>query len=378
MTDTTLQNTQLNFILELICNNLQITERQYASAEEKYKAVGKWLSASDSQLRIYEPIIFSQGSFRIGTTVKPLARDEYDIDLVCQLQKDVEITDPMELLENVYQRIKSKAIYKPPISEKKNRCIRINYKGDFHLDILPAKPDPHAGTNCLLVPDKNSRSWKASNPAGYAEWFDNRARIPIKLLEKARVEPLPRYEKLSDKLPLQQTVQLLKRWRDIAFKDMEDSAPVSIVITTLAGRNYNKELLVAEALTNVLSGITQEAKGPGGLIIVMNPTNNKECLSEKWMENKKGYYAFVDKITKFKQEWNQLFAVRNMADLANRLEKMFGEKIVKLSIKKYGEGIEALRRNKKLGVDKKTGIITALSTASVPIKPNTFYGKKKV
>jgi len=378
MINITQQNTQLNFILELICNNLQITESQHASAEEKYKTIGKWLSASDSQLHMYEPVIFSQGSFRIGTTVKPLAKNEYDIDLVCQLQKDIAITDPMELLEKVYQRIKSNATYKSPISEKKNRCIRINYKGDFHLDILPAKPDPHAGTNCLLVPDKSSRSWKASNPAGYAEWFDDRARVSIEFLEKARIEPLPRYEKLSDKLPLQQTVQLLKRWRDIAFKDIEDSAPVSIVLTTLAGRNYNKELLVTEALTAVLCGISQEAKKPGGLVIVTNPTNSKECLSEKWMEDKKGYYAFVDRITEFKQELDELFTIKSMTDIVNRLEKLFGEKIVKLAIKKYGENIEELRKNGKLGVDKKTGIITTLGAASVPIKPNTFYGSKKI
>ena len=67
--------------------------------------------------------------------------------------------------------------------------------------------------------------------------------------------------------------------------------------------------------------------------------------------------------------WQQL---KNMSELTTCLEKLFGEKIIKPAIKKYGEDVEILRQNGKLRVDKKTGIITTLGAASLPIKPNTF------
>ena len=248
-------NLQLAYILELICNKLQITPTQYSLAKEKYGAVGSWLGAKESSLYKYAPTIYPQGSFRIGTTVKPIGREEYDVDLVCQLLNDSGIVDPMKLLDDVYDRIISNEAYKPPIAEKKNRCVCINYKGNFHLDILPARSDPQEDKNHILVPDKKTREWKASNPVGYADWFEDIARVPIKLLETARVEPLPRYESLNDKLPLQQTVQLLKRWGSLTFKDNDDYLPPSIVLTTLSAQKYNKELMVTMALSNILSSI---------------------------------------------------------------------------------------------------------------------------
>lgn len=364
----------LSYILEIICNKLQISNEQHASAEEKYSAVGKWLAASDSPLYNFQPLIFPQGSFRIGTTVKPITDDDYDIDLVCHLQKDGSIIDPMALLESVYQRIKANKIYEP-ITEKKNRCVCINYKGNFHLDILPARSDPSGGPDNLLVPDRDTQNWKASNPKGYAVWFESVAQVKIELLERARIEPLPRYEKLNDKLPLQQTVQLIKRWRDIAFTKKEDFAPPSIVLTTLAGSNYTRALLVVDALTGVMDGIIRQIDSKTGPLVVLNPSNSKENLSEKWFEDATSYSLFVKLFKEFKQQWIDLLNARGMADISSRLEKLFGEKVVGLAIKEYAQTYGAMRDSGKLGVDKQTGILSGLGAATVAIKKNTFYGK---
>lgn len=367
-------NVHLSYILEIICNKLQITNEQHGSAEEKYTAVGKWLADSDSPLYNFQPIIFPQGSFIIGTTVKPLVNDEYDIDLVCHLQRDGTITDPMALLEAVYKRIKDNKIYEP-ISEKKNRCVRINYKGNFHLDILPARSDPSGGLNYLLVPDRDTQNWKASNPKGYAEWFEDVARVRIELLEKARIEPLPQYENLSDKLPLQQTVQLLKRWRDIAFSGKDDLSPPSIVLTTLTGKNYGKELLITESLTNIINDIINEINSSRGPLVVLNPSNPKECLTEKWKEDITTYNLFVKSFKEFKQKWEELSQVSGISEISLRLEKLFGEKVVKPAVKEYAQTFESLRQSSKLGVDKKTGILSSISPGVIPIKKNTFYGR---
>jgi len=368
-----LSNNQLAYVLELICNRLQITPTQYALAEEKYKAVGNWLGAEDSPLYKYQPIIYPQGSFRIRTTVRPLGREEYDVDLVCQLLDDASIEDPMKLLDDVYDRIISNDLYKPPIAEKKNRCVCINYKGDFHLDILPARSDPQGDRNHILVPDKKTKEWKASNPIGYADWFEEKARVIIKLLEAARVEPLPRYQTLSDKLPLQQTVQLFKRWSRLAFKDDDDSMPPSIVLTTLAARNYKKELLVTAALSGVLDGILLETRNSTGPLVVLNPTNEKECLSEKWIENPKRYNKFSDALVLFKKEWDSLFLGGGMPLISAKLGKLFGEDVVRLSVNDFANEMQSKRKTEVLGIDK-SGILTGLGSAVVKVKPNTFYG----
>lgn len=367
-------NLQLAYILELICNKLQITPTQYSLAKEKYEAVGSWLGARESSLYKYTPAIYPQGSFRIGTTVKPIDREEYDVDLVCQLLNDSDITDPMKLLDDVYNRIISNEMYKPPIAKKKNRCVCINYKGNFHLDILPARSDPQGQKNHILVPDKKTKEWKASNPIGYADWFEDIARVPIKLLEAARVEPLPRYQFLNDKLPLQQTVQLLKRWASLVFKDNDDYLPPSIVLTTLSARKYNKELMVTMALSNILLGILEEARVTPGQIIVLNPTNPKECLSEKWVENPKRYSAFIEALTQFKKEWDSLFQGGGVHLVSSKLGRLFGEEVVNVSIADFGRDMQAKRKSGTIGINK-SGILTGLSAAVTSIKPNTFYGE---
>lgn len=363
----------LAHILELICNNLQITSAQYLMAKEKYEAVGNWLGTKDSLLYKYAPAIYPQGSFRIGTTVKPIGRDEYDVDLVCQLLNDGSVVDPMKLLNDVYERIISNELYKPPIAEKKNRCVCINYKGNFHLDILPARSDPHGGENHILVPDRKTREWTPSNPIGYAEWFEEKATVPIKLLEAARIEPLPKYDSLSNKLPLRQAVQLLKRWNNVTFKDKEDYLAPSIVLTTLAANKYNKELLITHALPNVISGILAEARTTSGPIVVWNPKNQKECLSEKWLEKPDKYHAFIKALTQLKKEWDDLFRISGMPAIASKLNKLFGEDIVRVSVTDFGKALQASRTSGVLGINK-TGTLTGMATGITSIKPNTFYG----
>ncbi len=366
-------NLHLAYILELICDRLQITATQHNLAEEKYRAVGNWLRAKESPLYRYEPVIYPQGSFRIGTTVRPIGREEYDVDLVCQLLNDGSIIDPMKLLNDVYAHIVSNDMYKPPVSEKKNRCVCINYKGSFHLDILPARSDPHGDRNHILVPDKKNRQWMASNPIGYAEWFESRARVLIKLLENARIEPLPHYETLRDKLPLQQTVQLLKRWNRLVFKDNDDYLTPSIVLTTLAANKYNKEPLVTMALSNVIDGILEEALVTSGPIMVLNPTNLKECLSEKWIENSDRYRSFIKALEQFKKEWSAIFHVSGVHNIAAGLSRLFGEDVVKESVKDFGKAIQANRKAEAIGINR-SGTLTGLGAAITAIKPNTFYG----
>ena len=77
---------ELDGILEAVCQELELTETQRKSAEEKYNAVGKWLNAGGIII-IYDPDISAQGLIMIGTTVRPIGRIEFDFDLLCKLAK---------------------------------------------------------------------------------------------------------------------------------------------------------------------------------------------------------------------------------------------------------------------------------------------------
>ena len=71
-------------LLDQLCQQIEITETQYQTAKARYEAVGSWLSGSSSPY-LDQAHIYPQGSVALGTTIKPLASNEFDVDLVCHL-----------------------------------------------------------------------------------------------------------------------------------------------------------------------------------------------------------------------------------------------------------------------------------------------------
>jgi hypothetical protein len=366
-------STQLDDLLARICGKLQISPTQFRLAETRYHAIGDWLAANGSPLAIYKPQIYSQGSLRIGTTVKPLLTQEYDLDLVCEIKSThLQFANPIELLNLVEARLRQHDTYKKMLV-RKNRCIRLDYANEFHLDILPACPDPASGSTCVVVPDRTAQCWKPSNPRGYAGWFDAVAGdIQVKAIRMA--EPLPDQVAAEDMVVLKLTVQLLKRWRDLSFARNLDVAPISIVLTTLAGHFYRRQDSVNEALTGILDGIVS-AIPVSGRLRVCNPSNEKEDLTERWDRHPEAYRAFVKGITEFASQWRRVNAQRGIPQISSFLEHLFGESLAKNVIGEQAQFIEAERKASRLSVSSASGgIVSAATPNSTPLRHNTFYG----
>ena len=51
---------------------LDIPDDLHEAASLKYEEVGVWLASETSSLVTYAPDIYPQGSFRLGTVVKPI------------------------------------------------------------------------------------------------------------------------------------------------------------------------------------------------------------------------------------------------------------------------------------------------------------------
>lgn len=370
-----------DIFLEQICGKLQISETQYLNAETHYKAIGEWLDDSKSFLSKYKPVIYPQGSLRLGTTVKPLNRHEYDLDIVCEF-KELDwktVNDPLVLLEAIKTRLSEHGIYKTML-EPKNRCIRVNYKSNFHLDILPACPDYDLGNNCLKVPDRkaansNEIGWKESNPLGYAEWFESRTHL---VLTRDSVEPFVPQIAIENHPILKKVVQLIKRRRDIVFANKIDQAPISIVLTTLAATHYRSQSSLFYTIKYILDGIVNSlfaAFMKNQRIIVLNPANNQENLSERWDKDEKLYHKFVEWVIKFQEEWKELETKKDI-ELVNYLKYLFGEQPVKEIILDRAKEVSQKRLENDLGIIPTTGAIVTLSGGNtVPIPKNTFYGK---
>ncbi len=58
-------------LLEDLAAELEIPDSRYEAAERSYRAVGEWLERPESTIRRFRPRIYPQGSFRLGTVIKP-------------------------------------------------------------------------------------------------------------------------------------------------------------------------------------------------------------------------------------------------------------------------------------------------------------------
>src|SRR5436190_295449 len=93
----------LDDLLHRLCIGLQLSPTDYKLAVEHYQAIGRYLQAEGSPIAKYDPDIYPQGSLRIGTTVKPRGRQEFDLDLVCELlglKADI-CGNPVKLLTDI-------------------------------------------------------------------------------------------------------------------------------------------------------------------------------------------------------------------------------------------------------------------------------------
>jgi len=351
-------------IIEALVAALEIPPGAYDKAHERYKDLGTWFC--EGPLKDNKPRIYAQGSFRLGTVIRPLNEDEsYDLDVGCRLEAG--ITKHTHTQENLKTLIgdeveayrKARQIKKE--LEEKHRCWCLEYADElrFSEDIVPSIPEEmtkqaslaeamvkhglarglaedvsHHSGNITDNRQANYRyidsNWQISNSEGYAKWFESRMEIAAGLMEKvaimakqAKVEKLPAWKW---KTPLQKAIQLLKRHRDSLFAKNPDSKPISIIITTLAAAAYRGEENTTSALERILADMDRYILPTPPC--VPNPVNPSEDFADKWRKPK---YANLNLEGNFHSWLKQA-----RADFQNT-EKLNSEELIqKFTVQKFG------------------------------------------
>lgn len=352
------QRTTLSELLRYIADSLDISESHYRRAEERYQAIGRWLERDESIIASVASIVYPQGSFRLGTVIKPITdAEEYDIDLVCELSLTKDQISQKQLKDWVGHEIKSYAranSMKSP-AEESRRCWRLNYADEakFHMDVLPSIPDGDAfrallesralsndwvdhaiaiTDNTLPNYDRLDNDWPRSNPKGYAVWFKAcmKAQFDAQLILlaesiKAEVEDVPEYKV---KTPLQRAVQILKRHRDIMFVDDQDDKPISIIITTLAAHAYDSESDLLEALINIVSNMPHYIQTRDGTAWIPNPVDPLENFADKWQEYPTREKNFRKWLREVRNDLDEALQAEGIKAVGESLESHLGERAV--------------------------------------------------
>ncbi len=358
----------LSLLLGEVCDALQLTETQHDSAVQKYTAVGNWIGGSGSPLESLATAIYPQGSMALGTTVRPINEGEYDLDLIFEVTRAQ--LSPVDLHRLIERRLRDHQLYAPRlVSPCPPRCIRLAYAGDFHLDIVPARTALGNGGTAIEVPDRELRCWIPNNPKGYAEWFEESCGRRL-LMEKAGPQDVPPQVPSDQKPPLKGAVQLWKRQRDVVFGDAK-GAPTSILLTTLAGKFYDGEARIADALLTVLARTDLYVRSQlPNRIVVTNPTNVAEDLCDRFSDEE--YDAFTKWVSSFSQAAQTLTHTQGLEKIAAVLKTLFGESLTTKVVKSYMEKLASDRQSANLRYAR-SGLITGTAAAAA-VPRHTFYG----
>jgi SMODS domain-containing protein len=363
----------LDYLLKQIIEDLQLTPTQYKEAVEHYEAVGRYLEHQGSPLAHLQPVIFPQGSMALQTTVKPIGRQEHDLDLVSQTLPSGR--DPMWLYETTYAWLAANPQY-APILERYKRCIRLSYAQKFHLDVVPAEPDQRRPVPCILVPDCNILDWTPSNPLGYIGWFQSRAILRIVEGRVRAMAPVPAQQTAEDKAALVIAVQVIKRRRDWAFREDIDHAPRSVLLTTLAGLHYGGQESVIEAIAAILAATEAaiDAAAPDRIVVV-NPTNPDESFTEAF--NEISYRKFTNFVRVFRREIADLLSVvGGFPALTGQLTAMFGSEPAEKAVLAWGKRLHEARSGAlRFSAAGGLAVGSDISKATQGVPRNNFYGE---
>lgn len=377
-------------ILDEIGEALDLTETQFERARQSYNAVGEWISGSDDPILV-KTLVYLQGSSALGTAVKPIGRDEFDVDLICFCAAVSVGISPAQLKAAVGDRLREHKTYAPILEEKK-RCWRLNYKGDFHLDLSPTITNPHCHNGGELVPDRKLREWHPTNPRAYKAKFDERAALKPRLTrrmvamqrDQATVEPFPAHQTVKG--ILRRTVQLLKRHRDVFFEHNTDEiAPISVIITTLAMMAYEyciyrhvfeDELdVLVETIRMMPHFIERPFIDGQQAYAVWNETTQGENFAEGWNKDARKAKAFYDWHEIALADFEALRDGVGQDKLALNMQRSFGDRVANKILEKHISTVSGARKTNSLLVAPAIGLTTTKAAAATTAVPsNTFFG----
>lgn len=303
-------------ILKII-ENLDIPPTLFKNAVEKYNSIAKYLQSKGLNVEIYP-----QGSFALGTVIRPYTQDDnaaYDLDFICQVtDADKNSISAEKLRSYIEGALDESGLYGGKL-EICAECITIRYADingiAFSIDVVPAVDEslqkkamlvqkaqnPNLIETAIAIPKQvqESYEWITNNPKGYKLWFDDintpylsnsRSFYRASYFEKyshvfASVEDIPSELERS---ALQRVIQILKYHRNVFYsrhKDGDKHKPISAIINTIVteiAKHANPAWDVYELLKYVVNEFNTYS-----LQLTMNETLFAQRYSDKTVISKK-------------------------------------------------------------------------------------------
>lgn len=393
-------------ILELILRSCELSAEQHDAIKRHYTEKVNRLKECE-WLRQFDLHLTPQGSVALGTCVPPLERKhgEHDVDLLLKVIAPQSAFTSAELHRRIGSQLR---LYYRELMQAIRYGWQLDYSASerFHFDIVGVIPWVHAARPMVAACDWQNASWKPTNPEDYIrEFLKTAEQLPLiedknyrELLEgelvlmnarSVTVDPLP--ENTAMKSPLQRSVQLPKRHRDVWFskrKALNRRTP-SIVLTTILWQAYER-FIIGKAFASVFDVLSTMAEHLDDLTILKvttdhrgearyvleNPTVPGENLVAKWNEPDRKHEAaeYFEWVREYKKFVRALASTDGLHRLQPALAEALGKETVEPAFKTLVSAMRPDPDRVRINMHPTFGLTSVTAASAVAVRPHTYHG----
>jgi len=377
-----------------VARRAQVPPSKHVEAIDHYQGLAAHVDRHGSPLQGKVIEIYPSGSFSIHcATYNRIRLPQHDVDAVVEM--DVPIgTDPAWMLDKLYEAVKGEpgSKYYAFKIERNTRCITVTYPDGVTVDLMPVVRIPHGPERSATLfhhkTDTGEKYRKEVNPKAFTNHFNaniassaefatkywRRRMLVENLVAKAETQPMPDQLPLEEKSPRLIAIQLLKRFRDVQYRDKTRKEkklrrPPSVVIAALALEAGP----MSDSLTSELRTVAayfgariKAAENLGQTIIVCNPAHPADEFTDRWPESRETQRLWQSDLERLGRALTALENGRFDPDETHRLLKeLFGETLAEYAIQKHFEGQSEIAKVNRLGISGTGAIRPALATPAI-------------
>jgi hypothetical protein len=242
-----------------------------------------------------------QGSWAHLTIIRPVEDREFDADVLLTLAEVEAWSDsPKIYLQQLRAAFKRSATYADMV-RRKNRCVRIGYSGDCHVDVVPHLILP-AGRQVIInyAEDK----FEDTNPEGFTAWMKEKDSLANGNLRKV--------------------IRLMKYIRD--FK--ETFSVPSVILTTLLGERVQafdeatRYADVPTTLLNLMNDLDAWLSLYPDMPLLEDPSCPGTSFNHRWTQDR--YENFRSWVTFYATRITEAYTEPDKAASLATWQKIFG------------------------------------------------------
>ena len=152
---------------DFIRKEVNLDRNRYDLLQKRVRLVAEYLSQDLDSFEKRE----NQGSYALGTVIKPTNGRDYDSDVLIYIVDNPKKA-PVDYLQELYACLGKNPEYSGKLRNG-TKCVEINYGDGFHMDVVPCVTRGGQDSVC----NTRTGEFNPTDGTGYREWFNGKTDV---------------------------------------------------------------------------------------------------------------------------------------------------------------------------------------------------------